>query len=136
MNDRDLAERVVWKAAEGLEGRNELVEEMVGKMPSAEVFQRFPSHEDLRDKLPAITWLWPGWIPVGLLSLLGAAPGAGKSLVALDLARRIIHGDRVARRDAASGDAGRVPRRELAWPRLAWQSQNQGLRLGRRRVRM
>ena len=40
-----------------------------------------------------ITWLWPGWIPRGMLTLFGAVPGAGKSLVALDLCRRIIHGE-------------------------------------------
>ena len=93
VNDRELAELVVWKAAEGLADRNELAAKVVASMPSAEAFQRFPSHEDLKDRLPAISWLWPGWIPVGLLSLLGAAPGVGKSLVALDLARRIIHNE-------------------------------------------
>jgi hypothetical protein len=40
----------------------------------------------------SVDWLWPSWIPRGMLTLFGAAPGAGKSLVALDLARRIIHG--------------------------------------------
>lgn len=43
--------------------------------------------------LPPITWLWPGWVPQGFITLLGAVPGAGKSLVALDLARRVIAGD-------------------------------------------
>jgi hypothetical protein len=47
---------------------------------------------ELAAGLPPVEWLWPGWIPRGMLSLLGAAPGAGKSLLALDLARRIIHG--------------------------------------------
>lgn len=48
---------------------------------------------EIAGELPAVTWLWPGWIPRGFISLLGAAPGAGKSLVALDLARRVITGD-------------------------------------------
>jgi len=43
--------------------------------------------------LPPIEWLWPSWIPRGFISLLGAVPGAGKSLVALDLAKRIIQGE-------------------------------------------
>jgi hypothetical protein len=42
--------------------------------------------------LPPVRWLWPSWLPRGMLSLLGAAPGAGKSLVALDLARRLTGG--------------------------------------------
>jgi len=53
--------------------------------------------------LPEIEWVWPGWIPRGMLTLLGAMPSAGKSYVALDLARRVIEGsvfpdgERVAR---------------------------------------
>ena len=50
------------------------------------------SLEALAEHLPPIEWLWPSWIPRGMLTLLGASPGAGKSLVALDLCRRIIHG--------------------------------------------
>ena len=35
-----------------------------------------------------LTWLWPGRIPFGHLTLLDAAPGSGLSLVALTLAAR------------------------------------------------
>jgi hypothetical protein len=41
---------------------------------------------------PEIEWVWEGWIPRGMLTLLGAMPSAGKSYVALDLARRVIEG--------------------------------------------
>jgi len=40
-----------------------------------------------------ITWLWENWLPVGMISMLAARPGTGKSLVALDLCRRIIAGE-------------------------------------------
>jgi hypothetical protein len=53
----------------------------------------FPSLDELGPSLPPVEWLWPNWIPRGMLSLLGAIPGAGKSFLALDLARRIIAGD-------------------------------------------
>jgi hypothetical protein len=53
----------------------------------------FPSLAQLAEGLPPIRWLWPDWIPRGLLSLLGAVPGAGKSYLALDLARRVLAGD-------------------------------------------
>ena len=43
-------------------------------------------------ELPEIEWLWKGWIPRGMLTLFGAMPSAGKSYVALDLARRVIEG--------------------------------------------
>lgn len=47
----------------------------------------------LAENLEPIQWLWQNWVPVGMLSLLGGAPGAGKSFIALDLARRVIHGE-------------------------------------------
>ena len=53
----------------------------------------YPSLAEIAATLPPITWLWPGWLPAGMISLLAARPGAGKSLVALDLARRIIHAE-------------------------------------------
>jgi hypothetical protein len=51
----------------------------------------FPSLADLAADLPPIQWLWPGWIPRGMLTVFGASQGSGKSFVALDLAYRIIH---------------------------------------------
>lgn len=51
-------------------------------------YQDFAS---LSATLPPIRWLWPKWLPMGMITLLGAAPGAGKSMVALDFARRVIH---------------------------------------------
>ena len=53
----------------------------------------FPSLHEIADSLPPIRWLWPGWIPRGMITLLGSVPGAGKSYLALDLVRRIIAGE-------------------------------------------
>lgn len=39
-----------------------------------------------------IQWLWPGWIPTGVLTVLAAEPGTGKTRFAADLVRRIRHG--------------------------------------------
>lgn len=47
------------------------------------------SYKELSETLEPVAWFWRGWIPRGLLSVLAAPPGAGKSLVALDLARRV-----------------------------------------------
>jgi hypothetical protein len=49
-----------------------------------------PALEEL--PLPEIKWVWEQWLPCGMLTLFGAMPSAGKSYVALDLARRIIDG--------------------------------------------
>jgi hypothetical protein len=54
--------------------------------------QTFPSLQDLSPSLQPISWFWTGWIPFGFITLLGAVSGAGKSFIALDLARRLIHG--------------------------------------------
>lgn len=48
---------------------------------------------ELAATLEPITWLWPDWLPIGMISMLAARPGTGKSLVALDLCRRIIAGE-------------------------------------------
>ncbi|NJN95668.1 MAG: AAA family ATPase [Anaerolineales bacterium] len=42
--------------------------------------------------LPQVTWYWPNWVPRGLLTVLAADAGVGKTNVALDLARRNITG--------------------------------------------
>jgi RecA-family ATPase len=47
----------------------------------------FQSYDDLAATLPPVEWLWEPWIPRGMLSLLGAWQGTGKSWLALDLAR-------------------------------------------------
>jgi len=50
----------------------------------------YPPAGDMVASMPDLEWLWPGWIPIGLVSLLAAVPGTGKSYLALDLAHRII----------------------------------------------
>ncbi|MFN2225971.1 MAG: AAA family ATPase, partial [Anaerolineae bacterium] len=91
VDDRLLAERALWKATEGLDDRHTLVETVLLGLPSAGAVSQFQPLDALAADLPPVEWVWPGWLPRGMLSLLGAAPGAGKSLVALDLARRVIH---------------------------------------------
>ena len=36
-----------------------------------------------------VEWLWPGWIPLGKLTVLDGDPGVGKSTLLLDLAARL-----------------------------------------------
>jgi putative DNA primase/helicase len=35
-----------------------------------------------------LDWLWPGWVPLGKLTLLDGDPGQAKSLLLVDLAAR------------------------------------------------
>ncbi len=78
---------------EGLAGnpdRDAIITAILKQQPGA-TEQHIPL-KDLAADLPPIEWLWPEWIPRGMLTLFGAIPGAGKSLVALDLCKRIIEG--------------------------------------------
>jgi hypothetical protein len=52
----------------------------------------FPSLLEIASGLLPVQWAWPNWLPIGMLTLLAARPGAGKSMLALDLAHRIISG--------------------------------------------
>ena len=79
----------VQHACRDLPNRRALERAILHAMPSETEYE---SLAELKRTLKPVTWLWPNWIPRGMLTLLGASPGAGKSLVALDLARRIIHG--------------------------------------------
>jgi hypothetical protein len=40
----------------------------------------------------AVTWLWPGRIPAGKLTILSGDPGLGKSFLTIDLAARVSRG--------------------------------------------
>lgn len=42
--------------------------------------------------LEPVSWLWPGYLPAGMLTLLGGAPGCGKTTIALALAAVITRG--------------------------------------------
>lgn len=54
----------------------------------------YSSLQEMHDEglLPPVEWLWQDWIPLRMLSLLAGEPGVGKSMIALDLAGRIIAG--------------------------------------------
>lgn len=54
--------------------------------------EEYETLADIGPLLQEVEWFWPSWIPRGLLSLLAADPGVGKTNVALDLARRTIMG--------------------------------------------
>lgn len=50
----------------------------------------YPSAAEFLPTVPDLKWLWQDWLPIGLVSLLAAVPGTGKSYFALDLAYRIV----------------------------------------------
>ena len=42
--------------------------------------------------LEPVGWLWPGFLPAGMLTILGGAPGCGKTTIALSLAATVTCG--------------------------------------------
>lgn len=94
MTPSERADTVLIKALAKLsdKDRTMIVAEILAATPGDRLLPIFQSLADLAADLPPIEWLWRGWIPRGMLSLLGAVPGAGKSLTTLDLTRRVIHG--------------------------------------------
>ena len=56
--------------------RNEIVQAILAMAPGRGL-PAFQSLADLAADLTPVTWLWRNWVPRGMLSLLGAVPGAG-----------------------------------------------------------
>lgn len=48
---------------------------------------------DIRERIAGIEWLWPRWIIKGTINCIAAEPGAGKTRLLFDLARRIWHAE-------------------------------------------
>ncbi len=78
------------KAVFGLPDRDRILQSIMAINPGYR--PPMPSLQDLAKDLTPIEWVWPGWIPRSLITVLGASQGSGKSFVALDLAWRIVHG--------------------------------------------
>jgi len=72
--------------------RRAIISEILALTPGR-TLPGFPSLHDIAADLEPVRWLWKDWIPLAMLSLLGAVPGAGKSYLSLDLAKRIIAGE-------------------------------------------
>jgi hypothetical protein len=71
---------------------DETLQDVMNDIRSAGEPLTFPNLAEIADNLKPIRWLWPNWVPRGMLSILGAYQGTGKSYLVLDLARTVIHG--------------------------------------------
>lgn len=62
------------------------------RLPSADVAPavRLIRGDDVA--LEPVRWLWPGFLPAGMLTILGGAPGCGKTTIALSLAAIVTRG--------------------------------------------
>lgn len=78
------------KALESHPERNKILERIFATEPVQT--KEFPSLEELSKTLKPIEWILDGWLPRGMLTVLGAAPGVGKSFLGMDLVWRITSG--------------------------------------------
>ena len=85
MEQRTLALR---EALAGGTDREKIIGTLLSatRIKSASVYQ---SLEEIAADLPPIEWAWANWIPRSMISMVAAVPGAGKTYVSLDLARRV-----------------------------------------------
>ncbi len=70
--------------------RNKILEQIFATEPGQT--KEFPSLEELSKTLKPIEWILDSWLPRGMLTVLGAAPGVGKSFLGMDLVWRITSG--------------------------------------------
>ena len=82
-------QKALEKAIFGLPNHDKILQSILQARPGYRPLMR--SLEDLSGDLRAIKWVWPNWIPRGMLTVLGASQGSGKSFIGLDLSWRIIH---------------------------------------------
>lgn len=68
-------------------------DKVLAKIVNAKPGQQFQVqyYADVRDDIPDISWVWPGWMPRSMVTLLAAAQGTGKTFIGLDLAYRLAN---------------------------------------------
>lgn len=81
-------QEALFNLTQGLSNQREILQSILGTRPG--FTPNLKSLDDLGATLPPITWTWKDYIPNGLLSILAASQGSGKSFVGLDLAHCII----------------------------------------------
>jgi len=63
-----------------------------GPAPTTVAAALFATLADVAKIISAQSWLWKGWLALGVLNAVAADPGVGKTRFAMDLARRLWFG--------------------------------------------
>jgi putative DNA primase/helicase len=78
--------------------------ERLGEKPAPTIGRGAGTFLDMAGR--AVEWLWPGWLPLGKLTLLAGAGDVGKSTLLADLAARVSRGGLMP--DGFQGGGGNV----------------------------
>jgi hypothetical protein len=84
-----MEQDALYKITAALPNQKEVFETIIGTRPG--FVPHIRSLDDMGPEFPPIEWVWEDHIPRGLLCVLGASQGSGKSFVGIDFAYRIIH---------------------------------------------
>ena len=84
--------RMTYREDQDLNITADYVQAKLNKLMAEQQRKTWQSFAELAPMLSDVTWLWESWVPRGMLTLFGAPPGAGKSMIALDLAKMVMHG--------------------------------------------
>ena len=90
--------RDAWKAAVGDgcpedEGAKEEFKETVfGAQVVQEIPKPYCTLAEFDKECEGVEWLWEGWLPRGMVTLVAGEPGIGKSFLALSLCKSVIRG--------------------------------------------
>ena len=79
----------LYQALTGLPNRLEVLQAILAARPGFR--PNILSLAEMAPGLPPIEFVWPGRIPRGMITVLGASQGSGKSFMMLDLLWRIVH---------------------------------------------
>jgi hypothetical protein len=94
VSDPENVDQVMARALGGVKNGQNIMQAIFQCKPGKNgKSQKSKSLAEIAPDLKPIKYLWKDWIPLGMITLFGAMPGAGKSMVALDLCKRIIHGE-------------------------------------------
>lgn len=85
-DDGARAARVLLEKTGGVPSRDRSM------FPAAPRVVKIRSGADIKPQ--AVTWIWPGWLPAGKLTILAGAAGTGKTTLALALAAVLTAGGR------------------------------------------
>lgn len=84
--------RIAYKQDEDITQAADYLQARIAELFAAQDRRNWQPFSEIAPLIPEVKWLWPSWIPLSMISLLGATSGAGKSMVALELCKRVIHG--------------------------------------------